>query len=124
MTARLASLVVNQAALARELDVAVSMVWQWVNGETLPSADSLSRLADHYAVSVDWLLCRTNVRFPLPIVEIPEGSLIVAAGHAHLWERRRGRWRPAPPGKIQTAAIEVGEDGIVVLPARHPTTRT
>jgi transcriptional regulator with XRE-family HTH domain len=44
--------------LARHVDASPSAIRQWQTGRTLPSADNMIRIAEHYLVSLDYLLCR------------------------------------------------------------------
>jgi transcriptional regulator with XRE-family HTH domain len=48
--------------IARRFDCAPSMVSNWENDVRVPQIDTLLRYAELGKVSVDWLLCRTDVR--------------------------------------------------------------
>lgn len=49
---------VTQYRLERDLPVSGSVVYNWLNGKTVPSVDSLVRLADFFGCSVDFLIGR------------------------------------------------------------------
>ena len=61
---RLKELRRDKSASASELadltGKAESTVRTWETGKSFPDADTLSKLADHYGVSVDWLLGRST----------------------------------------------------------------
>jgi len=50
----------SQVSLARELGVTKQCVSNWENGNVLPSIEMLSRLADIFAVTADYLLGRNE----------------------------------------------------------------
>ena len=50
----------NQSEVANVLSVTKSTVSLWENGDTLPDARSISKLAQYYGVSCDFLLCHTD----------------------------------------------------------------
>jgi transcriptional regulator with XRE-family HTH domain len=47
---------ISQAELARRAGVSQPTVWEWLNGHSLPSADSLRTLSRVTGVSIDELL--------------------------------------------------------------------
>lgn len=51
---------ITQVELARALNVTKQSVSNWENGNIQPSIDMLSRIADHFSVSTDYLLGRTG----------------------------------------------------------------
>lgn len=50
----------TQATLAEDLFVSRQEVNQWMSGKTVPSIWNLCRIADHFGVSADWLLGRSE----------------------------------------------------------------
>ena len=46
----------SQAALAKTIGVAQPSVWQWLNGESRPSADNLVKISKATGLSIDTLL--------------------------------------------------------------------
>lgn len=46
--------------MAVQIDVSFYTLQDWRRKDTLPSADSLVKIADEYGVSIDWLLGRTD----------------------------------------------------------------
>lgn len=51
-----------QSDLAKELGVDVSMVSLWENGKNYPEVKKIIKIAEHYQVSVDYLLGLTKDR--------------------------------------------------------------
>ena len=51
---------VSGERLKRELPVSGSVLFKWLSGKSLPSTESLLRLADYLGCSVDYLLGRTR----------------------------------------------------------------
>lgn len=54
----------TQAQLARELHLGKSTVSQYISGTRTPDLATARRLADFLAVSLDYLLGRTDIRWP------------------------------------------------------------
>jgi transcriptional regulator with XRE-family HTH domain len=54
---------ISQTELARRVGVSQPTVWGWLAGESLPSADTLKRLAVATGLSVDDLLDQPSHRF-------------------------------------------------------------
>lgn len=52
----------SQAQLARVLSVGVGSVGMWESTDRIPPAKKLSRIADYFEVTTDYLLGRSNVR--------------------------------------------------------------
>jgi len=50
----------SQAALAKQLEVSVSVVCYWETDRSEPTAPNLDKLADFFGVSVDYLIGRTD----------------------------------------------------------------
>lgn len=48
--------------LAAACDTDRARVHAWLNGESVPRAEALVALADHFGVSIDFLLGRSDVR--------------------------------------------------------------
>ena len=49
---------VTQYRLEKQLPVSGSVVYHWLNGQSLPSVDSLVRLSDFFGCTVDFLIGR------------------------------------------------------------------
>jgi len=68
--------------LAADVGVTRSYVTKWLNGDKSPGRAALTRVADHYGVSVDYLVGRTAVRQPStghePLKEANERALLAA----------------------------------------------
>lgn len=58
----------TQTDLAKKLSIARSTLTNWEIGRVLPDLPSVARLADFFDVTVDFLLCRTNMRKPAHLV--------------------------------------------------------
>lgn len=72
----------SQIALAEHLGISQQAVGKWETGRSAPDQNTLRKLADLFAVSVDYLLGRTE----MPINEIPglEGFAMPDAGQTML----------------------------------------
>lgn len=57
---------VTAASITKELGLNHSAIDNWKSGKAKPSADALSKLADYFDVSVDYLLGRTDDPSPYP----------------------------------------------------------
>ena len=57
---------ISQAKLAKAIGYGGTIITYWENGVNQPTAEAITRLADHFDVSADYLLGRT---------ERPEGKL-------------------------------------------------
>lgn len=68
----------NQRALADYLNVSVATISHYESGVNYPDVETLSRIADYFGVSVDYLLGRTKLRMDFNIfksrVKLPDGS--------------------------------------------------
>ncbi|MBQ3643166.1 MAG: helix-turn-helix domain-containing protein [Candidatus Riflebacteria bacterium] len=51
---------ISQSELANELGTHRQNVYQWVSGKTVPRNDMLSKIADYFEVSIDYLLGKDN----------------------------------------------------------------
>jgi transcriptional regulator with XRE-family HTH domain len=51
---------ISQSELASKLNTHRQNVYQWVSGKTVPRNDMLSRIADYFEVSIDYLLGKDN----------------------------------------------------------------
>ncbi len=51
---------ISQSELASELNTHRQNVYQWVSGKTVPRNDMLSKIADYFEVSIDYLLGKDN----------------------------------------------------------------
>ena len=49
-----------QSDLAKELNVDVSMISLWENGKNYPEVKKLIEIAEHYNISIDYLLGRSD----------------------------------------------------------------
>lgn len=47
---------ISQAELARRMGVSQPTVWEWLNGQTLPSAKRLQKLSELTGISINDLL--------------------------------------------------------------------
>ena len=50
------------SALSHSMSFAPNAVYEWIRHNTIPSLDYLKELANHFDVSVDYLLGRTDIR--------------------------------------------------------------
>lgn len=71
------------AAAARKLGTNISSLARVENGESKANADLLAAAADHYDVSVDYILCRTDVEQK----NEPQGSELIVTGLKTAGER-------------------------------------
>ncbi len=99
----------TQEHVAEQLDVSLSTVWQWEDGRVAPMLDRLTKLADLYGVSVDWLLARAEP--PADIYEeasqtlgtiarrLPPEDIQQITDYIHFIRERREKYktRKAPP---------------------------
>lgn len=67
----------TQAELARALHLGKSTVSQYISGVRTPDVSTLKRMAEHFTVSADYLLGRTDVRWPA-IVKEPDVELVLS----------------------------------------------
>ncbi len=51
----------TQIALQMKTGIEQALLSKFENGERVPPTDTLIRLADFYNVSIDYILCRTDV---------------------------------------------------------------
>lgn len=51
---------ISQSILIKELPISSSALYKWVSGKSLPSIDSLLRLADYLDCTVDYLIGRVK----------------------------------------------------------------
>lgn len=52
----------SQEAIAKELDVSQSLINNWETNRSTPAPEMLEYIADYFAISVDYLIGRTNDR--------------------------------------------------------------
>jgi transcriptional regulator with XRE-family HTH domain len=52
----------TQAELAKLLDVSPAAVSSWEQYDKIPTKDMLIKIADFFEVSLDYLLCRSDIR--------------------------------------------------------------
>ena len=55
---------ISQEALATSLGVTRGAVAQWENGFTIPTNDMLTKIADYFNVSLDYLMGRSDIKNP------------------------------------------------------------
>ena len=55
----------SQASLARELGVGTGSVGMWESSGEVPPVKKLTVIADHFGVSLDYLVGRSEVRYPV-----------------------------------------------------------
>lgn len=53
---------ISATQLTKDANLTVGVMTQWKQGKQKPSADALSKIADYFKVSVDYLLGRTEIR--------------------------------------------------------------
>lgn len=53
---------INQEELGKKLGLVKSTISMYENNKSTPDADMLTRLADYFGVSIDYLLGRTNIK--------------------------------------------------------------
>ena len=62
--------------LANKLNITYSALSKYETNKRFPDKETLGKLADFFDVSVDFLLCRTNIRkfedFPAPVKRVAE----------------------------------------------------
>lgn len=56
---------ISQSALANIMGVSQQAIAKWETDKATPDPDALSKLADYFSVSVDYLLGRTDERRPI-----------------------------------------------------------
>ncbi|MCL6581781.1 MAG: helix-turn-helix domain-containing protein [Firmicutes bacterium] len=78
----------SQADLARALHCGKSTVSQYISGARTPDVETLRRMAELFGVSLDYLLGRTELRWPSLIKE-PEVEVLVARAQDLTPEERR-----------------------------------
>lgn len=59
----------NQQDLAELLKVSQSAIGKWERGENEPGIENLIKLADHYNVSIDYLVGRSNIKQKHPSID-------------------------------------------------------
>lgn len=77
---RILNLIQNHGISAHKLEVdshiAISSIQAWKNGKSKPSLEAVSKIADYFNVSVDYLLGKTDNPTP-PNADAPETSELV-----------------------------------------------
>ena len=62
--------------LANKLNITYAALAKYETNKRFPDKDTLSKIADFFNVSVDYLLCSTNIRkfddFPAPVIRIAD----------------------------------------------------
>lgn len=57
---------VSLVHLAKEIGIADTALSRHVHNRSFPGGRILVKLAEYFSVSTDWLLCRTEIRCPMP----------------------------------------------------------
>lgn len=60
---------IKPATAAKDLGLANSAPTKWRNG-TIPTGETLCKLADYFGVSIDYLLGRSKIKKPIDIDEL------------------------------------------------------
>ena len=55
---------ITQRDLAKQLNISPSTIAMYETGQRKPDSDMLEAIADYFNVSIDYLLCRTDVKNP------------------------------------------------------------
>ena len=62
--------------LANRINITYSALAKYETNKRFPDKETLGKLADYFNVSVDYLLCRTNIKnfddFPAPVKRVAE----------------------------------------------------
>lgn len=62
--------------LANRINITYSALAKYETNKRFPDKETLGKLADYFNVSVDYLLCRTNIKnfndFPAPVRRVAE----------------------------------------------------
>lgn len=66
----------NQVTVASVLNISREAYSMYETGKRQPSYDALTRLADYYAVNIDYLLERTDIPDKIPYITREELDLI------------------------------------------------
>lgn len=83
--------------LAKELGVHQTTIKNWIDGITTPSASDINKIADYFAVPVDYLLGKTDIKEkPSLEEELTDEE----------YEMLR-LWRAAPSDKRRKLALEI-----------------
>lgn len=57
---------ITQLQLQIKTGIDQALISKFENGERIPTTDSLIILADFFDTSIDYILCRTEIREPYP----------------------------------------------------------
>ena len=60
---------ITQIEFAKRFNIANGTVGNWESGNRQPDYDTLSKIAEFFDVSIDYLLCRTNTPQSVPLDE-------------------------------------------------------
>lgn len=83
--------------LAKELGVHQTTIKNWIDGITTPSALDINKIADYFAVPVDYLLGKTDIK------EKPSLSEELTDEEYEMLRL----WRAAPSDKRRSLALEI-----------------
>lgn len=64
--------------LSKAINVSSSLISAWVKSEKKPSFDNLIALSDYFSLSIDYLVCRSNVRSGYDGLSSSESRLLAA----------------------------------------------
>lgn len=101
----------TQIGLARLGVVKRSSLSDYMRCASMPPADVIVALAEHFSVSADYLLGLTDVRSPIPITTLPPGTVLASAKIYRRW--KAGRLR---------SGVRVGwtiPDDVLIVPAHE-----
>jgi len=79
----------TQAELSRRLHLGKSTVSQYISGARTPDLSTAHRIAEFFSVSLDYLLGRTEVRWPASLKDPDLQAMVNRAGGLTPGERRK-----------------------------------
>ncbi|WP_281168432.1 helix-turn-helix domain-containing protein [Desulfovirgula thermocuniculi] len=82
----------RQEDVGKWVHVGKSTVSQWENGIHMPDMETVSILANHLGVSVDWLLGRTNDPHPAPEESVLPDIRRIARAAEKMTPEQRKKW--------------------------------
>lgn len=68
------------AELSRAADITERLIGYWRKGEKQPTLENINKLADHFKVSTDFLLGKTDD--PVPSADQPQDKITILARNA------------------------------------------
>lgn len=100
--------------VARLLACQPRTVRQWEQGRGRPHLDSLTALAEHFAVSVDWLLGRAGAHRDAPALQRAKENL-----RAYLRASRRDEGPVTPAQRVATVLAHLCRDAPELFTPEH-----